>query len=609
LSETFSTRACHIVFAHLQGNNSEMSMLDTLPNRKSNPSHVLAKTRSGIEGLDAITLGGLPAGRPTLVCGGPGCGKTLMAMEFLVRGAGQFDEPGVFVAFEERPMDLARNIASLGYDLDELKRSRKVAVEYLKVDRANTVEVTGKFDLEALFIRLQHAIESVGAKRVAIDTLETLFGGFTDESLLRGEIVRLFEWLKERGLTAMITAEKGEGSLTRKGLEEYVSDCVIMLDHRTSNQISTRRLRVLKYRGSVHGTNEYPFLIDDSGISVLPISSASLDHAAFEERVSTGIPRLDNMFEGKGYYRGSTILVSGTAGSGKTSIANFFAAAACQRGERALYLAFEESPAQIQRNMRSLGLDLQPYIESGSFRYHASRPTVHGLELHLMNIHNLVESFKPQVVVIDPMSSLTAMGDVAEVNSMLVRLIDYLKSRGITAMFVSLMASVGSFETTELGISSLIDTWLQVKDMECNGERNRLMYVLKARGIAHSNQIREFLLTSHGIELTDVYIGPSGVATGSSRLALEAREKAQQVILEQELQGMRLDQDRKRKVMEAQLAALDAEFKSEEQELRRLIEQKVTQLRQTFEDRRDMAKSRRADPAPANGTTFKGKTV
>ncbi|MDB5104663.1 MAG: circadian clock protein KaiC [Fibrobacteres bacterium] len=583
-------------------------MLQTLANPKTITSSGIHKSPTGIEGLDAITLGGLPAGRPTLICGGAGCGKTLMAMEFLVRGAIQYGEPGVFLAFEENPVDLARYVSSLGYDLEALERSKKVSVEYLKVDRANPAEVTGEFDLGGLFIRLQHAIDSIGAKRVAIDTLETIFGGFDNEALLRAELVRLFDWIKDRGITTVITAEKGDGPITRKGLEEYVSDCVIMLDHRTANQISTRRLRVLKYRGSVHGTNEYPFLIDENGISVLPISSASLDHQAYEERVSTGIPRLDNMFEGKGYYRGSTILVSGTAGSGKTSIANFFSAAACKRGERALYFAFEESPSQIKRNMRSLGLDLQPWIDNGALRILASRPTVHGLELHLVNIHKQVERFKPSIVVIDPMSSLTAMGDVMEVNSMLVRLIDFLKSQGITAMFVSLMGSPGSMESTELGISSLIDTWIQVKDTEFNSERNRLLYVLKSRGIAHSNQIREFLITSHGIDLMDVYVGPSGVATGSSRLALEAREKSQNLQLEQEITGMRLDLERRRKVMEARLAALDAEFKSEEQELKRLIEQKVAHHRQTFEDRRDMARSRRADIGPLNGSS-KGNSI
>lgn len=584
-------------------------MSETISVPETKPSARLQKTPTGIDGLDAITLGGLPMGRPTLICGGAGCGKTLMSMEFLVRGALKYGEPGVFLAFEESPEDLARNIASLGYDLEELERSRKITVEYLKVDRAGATEVAGKYDLEGLFIRLGLSVDSIGAKRVAIDTLETIFGGFTDEHLLRAEIVRLFGWLKERGLTTIITAEKGDGALTRTGLEEYVSDCVIMLDHRTSNQISTRRLRILKYRGSVHGTNEYPFLIDDTGISVLPISSIGLDHEAFEERVSSGIARLDNMFEGKGYYRGSTILVSGTAGSGKTSIANFFADAACRRGERALYMAFEESPAQIQRNMKSLGLDLKRWIDSGLLNYQASRPTTYGLEMHLAGIHKLVSAFRPSIVVIDPMSSLTAMGDLMEVNSMLVRLIDFLKSRGITAMFVSLMGAPGGMETTEMGISSLIDTWLQVRDMESNGERNRLLYVLKARGIAHSNQVREFLLTSRGIELRDVYIGPSGVATGSSRLSLEAREKAQSLALEQEILGMRLHLEKKRKVLAAQRAALEADYMTEDQEISRLIEQKLREQKQAEDDRRIMALSRKADQMPANGMAFSKEQV
>jgi circadian clock protein KaiC len=559
------------------------------------PSLSLAKAPTGISGLDEITLGGLPRGRPTLVCGGPGCGKTMFALEFLVRGILQFGEPGVFIAFEESPEDLAKNVASLGFDLKELEAEGKLVVEYIHVEKAE-MAVAGAYDLEGLFLNLQACIEAVGAKRISIDTLETIFGGFDNQVLLREELHRLFRWLKERELTAVITAERGDGTLTRQGMEEYVSDCVLQLDHRIIDQVSTRRLRVVKYRGSVHGTNEYPFLIDEGGISVLPVSSMNLDHQASRERVSTGIPRLDTMLEGKGFYRGSTILVSGTAGSGKTSIANFFANAACGRGEKCLYLAFEESPNQIKRNMESLGLDMEQWVRQGLLKFRASRPTLYGLEMHLVAIHKLVREFGPDAVIIDPVTNLTTMGTTGEVNSMLVRLIDFLKSQGITAVFTGLTSGdANNLEATEVGISSLIDTWLVVRDIELNGERNRGLYVIKSRGMAHSNQIREFVLTNAGIDLLDVYVGPSGLLTGSSRLAMEAKDEAEALAAVQEIEAVQTRLEGKRKAMEAQWAAMQAEFQAEQDEADRLIRQKQTARERLARYRVEMGRKRKAD--------------
>lgn len=561
----------------------------------SPPSVALEKAPTGISGLDEITLGGLPRGRPTLVCGSAGCGKTMLAVEFLVRGIQQFGEPGVFIAFEESPEDLAKNVASLGFNLKDLEAEGKLVVEYIRVEKAE-MAVAGAYDLEGLFLNLQACIEQVGAKRIAIDTLETIFGGFDNQALLREELRRLFRWLKDRELTAVITAERGDGVLTRQGMEEYVSDCVIMLDHRIIDQVSTRRLRIVKYRGSVHGTNEYPFLIDEGGISVLPVSSLSLDHHASRERVSSGIPKLDSMLEGKGFYRGSTILVSGTAGSGKTSIANFFANAACARGERCLYFAFEESPSQIKRNMGSLGLELDQWVRRGNLKYHASRPTVFGLEMHLVTIHKLVKEFAPDVIILDPVTNLTTMGSTSEVNSMLVRLIDFLKTEGITALFTGLTsAAQSSLEATEVGISSLIDTWLVVRDMESNGERNRGLYVIKSRGMAHSNQIREFVLTSGGLDLLEVYSGPAGLMTGASRLAMEARERAESLAAEQEIDALKIRMERKRKAMEAQWAAMQAEFENEQEEATRLIMHKQSARERLQQDRREMGRKRKAD--------------
>lgn len=460
----------------------------------------IQKARSGIQGLDEVTGGGVPAGRPTLICGGAGCGKTLIATEFLVRGATEFGEPGVFMAFEETAKELSENVKSLGFDLNQLVAEKKLLIDHIQVDRSE-IEETGDYDLEGLFVRLAYGIESVGAKRVVLDTLESLFSGLSNTAILRAELRRLFHWLKERGVTAIITAERGEGSLTRHGLEEYVSDCVILLDHRVTEQLSTRRLRVVKYRGSNHGTNEFPFLIESDGISVLPITSALLTHEASTERVSTGVAQLDEMMGGRGYFRGSSVLISGTAGTGKTSLAANFAAACCARNERCLYLAFEESPQQLVRNMRSIGLDLQPWVEKGLLVIRSARPSLHGLEMHLAMVHKTVREFKPQHIVIDPISNFSMAGTTLELRSMLTRLVDYLKTQGITAVFTSLVGGTESSEESDVGISSIIDTWLLVRDTEIQGERIRALYLLKSRGMAHSNQIREFVMTDQGVEL------------------------------------------------------------------------------------------------------------
>ena len=510
----------------------------------------LRKARTGIDGLDEITHGGLPEGRPTLICGGPGCGKTLMAMEFLIRGATQFGEPGVFMAFEETGEELAQNVRSLGFDLDQLVEQKKIALDHVRVEPAE-IEENGEYDLEGLFLRLGYAIDSVGAKRVVLDTIEALFGGFTNEAVLRAELRRLFRWLKERGVTAVITGERGDESYTRQGLEEYVSDCVILLDHRVNDQVSTRRLRIVKYRGTTHGTSEYPFLIDEKGISVLPVTSLQLDHEVSDERVSSGVPRLDAMLGG-GYYRGSSILVSGTAGTGKTTLAASFAHETAKRGERCLYLAFEESPRQLARNMRSIGLDLERYMSKGLLRMHASRPTFYGLEMHLAQTHKMVTEFKPSAVVIDSISNFSSSGSRDDASLMLLRLVDYLKAHQITAFLTHLTPGGKAMEATDIGISSIIDTWLLVRDIELGGERNRGLYVLKSRGMKHSNQIREFVFTPEGVQLLDVYVGPEGVLTGSMRAAQEAREQAAAMALQEEIAAKQRELERLRAELEAQ---------------------------------------------------------
>lgn len=543
-----------------------------MPLKKSKNYHqplTLAKTPTGISGLDEITFGGLPKGRPSLICGGPGCGKTLFSLEFIVRGAQEFNEPGVFIAFEEKADELAMNVASLGFDLEQLQKDKKLKIDYIHVDKSE-IEETGEYDLEGLFIRLGHAIDTVGAKRVVLDTIENLFAGLSNQAILRAELRRLFQFLKEKGVTAIITGERGESSLTRQGLEEYVSDCVILLDHRIIDQISTRRLRIIKYRGSLHGTNEYPFLIDEEGIAVLPVTSLLLNKSVSSEAVPSGISALDKMMGKGGFFKGSSILTSGTAGTGKTSVAATFADATCKRKERCLYFAFEESPQQIVRNMHSLGIDLQRHIDKGYLQFHASRPTLFGLEMHLVVIHKAIRKFKPSVVVLDPITNLISVGTVGEVKSMLVRLIDFLQQEQITVMFTALSLNNVVNEQTDEGISSLVDAWLMIRDIEINGERNRGLYIMKSRGMKHSNQIREFVITDKGLDLIEVYVGPDGVLTGSARETQMLLEETGEVLHSHAVGRKDREIVRKRKVLEAKIESLRSEFESTEEELNKV---------------------------------------
>jgi circadian clock protein KaiC len=540
---------------------------------KKKNTKTLKKSLTGIVGLDEITEGGIPLGRPTLVCGSAGAGKTLFGIEFIVRGATQYGEPGVIMTFEERVADLETNVTSLGFNLKKLQKDNLLRMDYVRIDRSEIAE-TGEYDLEGLFIRLGHAIDTIGAKRVLLDTIENLFGGLDNEGILRAELRRLFSWLKDKGVTTVITGEKGDGTLTRHGLEEYISDCVILLDHRIVNQISTRRLRVVKYRGSVHGTNEYPFLIDEDGISVLPVTSLKLDNEVSSERISSGIPTLDAMLTGKGFFRGSSILVSGTAGTGKTSIAATITNASCNRKERVLFFAFEESPQQITRNMKSIGLDLQKHVDAGLLEFHASRPTLYGLELHLVAMQKKILQFKPKLIVIDPVTNLVTVGLLSEVKSLLIRLIDFLQNLQITGVFTALSLNTNNVhEPTDEGVSSLVDAWINVTDIESNGERNRGLYIMKSRGMKHSNQVREFVISNDGVNLVDVYLGPEGILTGSAREAQQLSELTGAEVRTYALGRKDREIDRKRKVLEAQILSLKEEFDSVQEELNRSYEE------------------------------------
>lgn len=554
----------------------------------------LEKSPTGIKGLDEITEGGLPKGRPTLIAGGAGSGKTLMSMQFLVQGALEYNEPGVFVAFEESAEELTKNFASLGIDLEDLTDRKKILVDYIYID-SSEIEETGEYDLEGLFIRLGSAIDSIGAKRVVLDTIEVLFAGFKNYAILRSELRRLFRWLKSKGVTAIVTGERGDGTITRFGLEEYVADCVILLDNRMENQIATRRLRIVKYRGSRHGTNEYPFLIEEDGISVLPITSLGLEHLASTERISSGIERLDNMLDGKGYFRGSSILVSGTAGTGKTSFAAYFVDAACRRGERCLYFAFEESPSQISRNMSSIGIDFNSYVNKGLLQIHSSRPMAHGLEMHLLEMRRIIDGFKPKVVIIDPISNLTNVGTESDVKFMLTRLIDYLKTEGITTFCTSLMDSEEEGQSA-MGISSLMDTWIRLRMFEDGSERNRGISIMKSRGMAHSNQIRELLITDQGLKLTNVYLGQAGgLLMGSSRAAQVAKDESDSIAQKQEIERKRREKENRLRMLDAQIAALRSEFEMEGKELSKLKDEEKLIDEAADKSRTDMARLRKAD--------------
>lgn len=551
------------------------------------------KCPTGVLGLDQITNGGLPRGRTSLVCGAAGCGKTMLAMQFLANGALLYGEPGVFMSFEESEAELAENFLSMGLDLNQLVAQKQVCLDYIQLEKSEIAE-TGDYDLEGLFIRLGYAIDSIGAKRVVLDTVEALFSRFADTAAIRAELRRLFCWLKARGVTAIVTGEQGDGAITRHGIEEYVSDCVILLNHRVAEQISTRRLRIAKYRGSAHGTNEYPFLIDEQGICIMPITSVGLDAQASEERVSSGVERLDAMLGGGGFYVGSNVLISGTAGTGKTSLAASVAQAAFRRGERCLYFAFEESRSQIVRNMRSIGIDLEPGLAQGLLQFHASRPTLFGLEMHLVNIHKCVDQFKPQIVILDPISNMTAAGNSPEVKLMLTRLLDQLKLQGITTILLDL-SSADQIEQTEIGISSLVDTWIALRDIELNGERNRGLYLLKSRGMAHSNQIREFVLSDDGIQLLDVYVGTEGVLTGSARYVQEEREAAERVICRQEIEQRRHEIERRRQQMETAIVEAKAAFEADRLELEKLILREESRLARQEARVAQLAVLRRAD--------------
>jgi circadian clock protein KaiC len=564
----------------------------------------LPKAPTGIAGLDQITLGGLPRGRPTLVCGAAGCGKTMLAAEFIVRGATQFDEPGVFMMFEESSEELIANMRSLGFDLEKLRRQNKIAIDYVRVERSE-IEETGEYDLEGLFIRLGYAIDSIGAKRVVLDTVEALFAGLPNHAILRAELRRLFRWLKDKGVTAVITGERGDSTLTRYGLEEYVADCVILLDHRIVDQVSTRRLRVVKYRGSAHGTNEYPFLIGPQGVSVLPITSLRLDHEVSEKRITTGIAGLDEMFGGKGVYRGSSVLVSGAPGTGKSSVAASFADACCARGERALLFAYEESQSQLLRNMRSIGLDLKRWVDQGLLQIHASRPTLQGLEQHLVHMYDLVLSFKPAVVVVDPISNLSLQEHDIGLKLTLMRLIDFLKQHGVTALLTSLTTdTTAPLAASEVGVSSLMDSWLLLNNLAYNGERTRTLQVLKSRGMDHSNQVREFVFSDHGVDLVDVYLSGDRVLTGTARIAQEAQERASGELRGRDHERRLRDLANRRRALDAQIAALNAEAEERAGDVRFSIERERVEAEAASTRARQIAQSRgraRTAAIPAKG--------
>ena len=554
----------------------------------------LPKVLTGIEGLDIITEGGLPKGRASLICGGTGTGKTLLAMEFLLRGATQYDEPGVFMAFEESTNDLITNVASIGFDLDGLIASKKIVVDFVYMDQYEIVEA-GEYNLDALFIRLGAAIDSIGAKRVVLDTIESLFSNLPNPAILRAELRRLFFWLKKKGVTAVITAEGGTDTLSRHGIEEYVSDCVIKVSVSIEERVASRRLRIVKYRGTSHGTNEFPFLIDGNGISLIPITSSSLEHIVSTTRVSSGIQRLDAMLGGNGFFEDSVIMISGSPGTGKTTFMAHFADAACRRNERVVYFSFEESSDQIIRNMRSVGLNLDHWVKKGLLVMECRRITQYGLDMHLLLAQKLIAEYTPKVIIMDPVTSFDDIANTSDVKRIVMKFVDLMKSLGITIVFGSLTPSEVQSDSSSVNISSIIDSWILLRDLESNGERSRTIFVLKSRGMSHSNQVREFLMTDHGIEICDVYIGTGGVATGGARLNMLAQEKALGLKLQEEIELRQFDLENKRSILDSRIAAMRAEFAAQEASNLKMIAQEKNRQAQLSTDRAVMGKIRNVD--------------
>jgi circadian clock protein KaiC len=533
---------------------------------------VLEKVPTGIHGLDEITGGGLPKDRPTLVYGSAGSGKTLMSIEFLVRGAIRYNEPGVFMSFEETEKEITTNVGSLGFDLKNLIDSKKLLIDHVSVERSE-IEETGEYDLEGLFVRLNSAIDSIKAKRVVLDTIEVLYAGLSNTGIIRAELRRLFRWLKDKGVTTIVTGERGgESMLTRHGLEEYVSDCVIFLDNRITEELSTRRMRIVKYRGSAHSTNEFPFIIDENGMSILPVTAVRLEYPASTERLPTGVPRLDAMLDGKGYLKGSAILISGMVGTGKSSLAANFVDAGCRRGKRCIYFAFEEAPGQIMRNMRSIGIELEPWVKKGLLQFHATRVSEQGLEKHLLFMQQEINKFKPELVVVDAITDFTTLGGELEVRQMVLRLIDFFKMNEITALCTS-MAERAEQEQTGVGLSSAFDTWIHLTNVQGNLERNRTLVVVKSRGMAHSNQVREFVMTNKGVQLVDIYASADGAFMGTARLAQMASDEAADVIRHEGMVSRERQIEEKRRALKARIAAMEAEFEAEAKDSELVIAQ------------------------------------
>ncbi len=564
----------------------------------------LAKVPTGIEGFDEITFGGLPAGRTTLLTGLSGSGKTVFGMQFLAQGAARYGEPGVLVGFEETEDELITNAASLGFDFANLISAGKLVIDRISVEPDVVVE-TGRYDLSALHIRIEHAVDSIGARRIVLDGIPALFYGLTDTSAVRIALTRLYAWLKSKGLTALVTAESNT-ELAQHGLGLSLTDCIVVAGERTRENVSTRYLRVAKYRGSAHGTSEYPCLIGSTGYKVIPLTSITVDYEASTERISTGIPRLDTMLGGQGFYRGNSVMVTGGAGTGKSSLAAHLALATCQRGKRCLYFAFEESQEEVMRNMRSIGVDLRPQVAAGLLKFRSSRATMFGLEMHLAMMENEIAAFQPHVVILDPVSNLLSIGSFNEVRAMVSRLVDFLKGRGITSLLTSL--SMTDPPESDVGVSSLVDTWMLLTNFEANGEQTRLLRILKSRGSAHSSQVREFIMTDRGVRLEDVYLGPEGMLTGTARKAQEARELAEADLRLREMERKERQYQQRRAALQAQVAALQAEIEATEVDMEHLrIETEQYEAERTSQ-REERAHRRWADGDEGEPERRRGRT-
>ena len=542
---------------------------------------------TGVKGLDDVLGGGIPQGHAMLLVGKPGTGKSILSMEYLLHGIELHKENGVYISFEESEKQIISNAASFGWKFEEMVKKNKLAISYIDM-QPEQMRTVGDYDLSALILRVKGAIKKVNARRVVIDGINNLLSTFDDERIIRSDLLRLIREIKEVNATIFITGERGHDSWSKMGFEEYLADGLMHLDNRTDGNYQTREIQVVKCRGINHYTGKSPFIINSEGMSIRPLITADFDYKVLKSRVSTGIADIDNMLGGKGLYRGSTVYITGPSGAGKTSISSSFANGACSRGERALFLAFEESSDQIIRNMKSIGLSLDKWVNEKLLYFYTARATTNSLEGHLDNIMTMVREVEPTCVVLDPISAFRPIANENETKLMLIRLNDYLRARKITTVFTALSSDGEYSEHADVQLSSIADTWIVVRIMDYKGERNNVMQLMKSRGMSHSRQMKEMYFTGNGLKLQNVYQGPEGVLTGAARIGQEKYEKLKEARNVIEIDKNRKKIERKKSLLEASIEALKHEYEEELEALHAAIEEAEEQNSKIKETRKEI---------------------